>query len=53
MIDYAECLIKINLGLDAYRKAILQNQTFEAFVIAEDLKKAQHYLQKLIETQGE
>ena len=38
MTDYAECLIKINQGLDAYRKAILQNKTFEAFVIAEDLK---------------
>jgi len=45
MNDYSECLIKINQGLEAYRKAILQNKTFEAFVIAEDLKNLCQWLE--------
>jgi hypothetical protein len=38
MNDYSECLIKINAGLNDYRNAILRNNMFEAFKIAEDLK---------------
>jgi transposase len=45
MIDYSECLIKINKGLRDYREAVLRNQMFEAFKIAEDLKELCQWLE--------
>ena len=45
MNDYSECLIKINTGLNEYRNAILRNNMFEAFKIAEDLKHLCQWLE--------
>ena len=45
MIDYSECLNKINQGLRNYHEAVSRNRMFEAFKIAEDLKELCQWLE--------